>query len=150
MCPGGYVVPAASEENMSAVNGMSYYDRGGENANSALLVQIFPEDFGTDHPLGGMYMQRELEKKAFEMAGGGYKVPAQSVGDFLNKNSEPQFEHIKTTYKPDITLCDLDRLFPEYMTDAMREGIVAMGRKIKDFDSQMHCLPHRKAEAHHL
>ena len=135
MCPGGYVVPAASEENMSAVNGMSYYDRGGENANSALLVQIFPEDFGTDHPLGGMYMQRELEKKAFEMAGGGYKVPAQSVGDFLNKNSEPQFEHIKTTYKPDITLCDLDRLFPEYMTDAMREGIVAMGRKIKGFDS---------------
>ena len=58
MCPGGYVVPAASEENMSAVNGMSYYDRVGENANSALLVQIFPEDFGTDHPLGGMYMQK--------------------------------------------------------------------------------------------
>ena len=135
MCPGGYVVPAASEENMSAVNGMSYYDRGGKNSNSALLVQIFPEDFGTDHPLGGMYMQRELEKKAFEMAGGGYKVPAQSVGDFLNKNTEPQFEHIKTTYKPNITLCDLDKLFPEYMTEAMREAIPAMGRKIKGFDS---------------
>lgn len=84
------------------------------------------------------------------MAGGGYKVPAQSVEDFINKNSEPQFEHIKTTYKPDITLCDLDRLFPEYMTDAMREGIVAMGRKIKGFDSPDACLPHRKAEAHHL
>ena len=85
------------------------------------------------------------------MAGGGYKVPAQSVGDFLNKNSEPQFEHIKTTYKPDITLCDLDRLFPEYMADAMREGIVAMGRKIKGFDSPDALLTAPESrKAHHL
>ena len=64
MCPGGYVVAAASEEGRLAVNGMSEHARDGKNANSALLVQIFPEDFGSDHPLAGMLFQRELEEKA--------------------------------------------------------------------------------------
>lgn len=65
MCPGGYVVAAASEEGRLAVNGMSEHARDGQNANSALLVQVFPEDFGSEHPLAGMYFQRELEEKPF-------------------------------------------------------------------------------------
>ena len=60
MCPGGYVVAAASEEGRLAVNGMSEHARDGQNANSALLVQVFPEDFGSEHPLAGMYFQRCL------------------------------------------------------------------------------------------
>ncbi len=133
MCPGGYVVPAASEENMTAVNGMSYYARNGKNSNSALLVQINTDDFNTEHPLGGMYFQREIEKKAFNAAGGGYKAPAQRVGDFLGVEYDKTTD-VETTYKPSVVNCDLCEVLPGYVTDAMKEAILAMGRKIKGFD----------------
>ena len=71
MCPGGVVVPAASEPERVVTNGMSYYARDKKNANSALLVGVTPEDFGGSHPLQGMYWQRELEHKAY-LAGGKY------------------------------------------------------------------------------
>lgn len=134
MCPGGYVVPAASEEEMTAVNGMSYYSRSGENANSALLVQINTEDFKSEHPLGGVYFQREIEKKAYKLSGGGYKAPSQRVGDFLGIDNNIE-NNVKTTYKPGITYCNLTEIFPDYVTEAMKEAIPAMGRKIKGFDS---------------
>ena len=63
MCPGGYVVNASSEKHRLAVNGMSYHDRAGENANSAVIVTVTPDDFGSDHPLAGISFQRSLEKK---------------------------------------------------------------------------------------
>lgn len=63
MCPGGYVVNASSEEHRLAVNGMSYHDRAGENANSAVIVTVTPDDFGSDHPLAGISFQRSLEEK---------------------------------------------------------------------------------------
>ncbi len=132
MCPGGYVVPAASEEKMTAVNGMSYYKRDGKNANSAILVQVFPEDFKTEHPLSGMYIQRELEKKAFEMANGGYKAPAQTVGEFLGHKRPENF--VKTTYRPNVTMCDLNELFPDFISRALKEAIPQMGKKLKNFD----------------
>ena len=71
---------------MVCVNGMSNYNRGGENANSAVLVQIGPEDFGSGHPLAGMYLQREIEKKAFIAGGGRYNAPAQRLGEFLGNS----------------------------------------------------------------
>ncbi len=134
MCPGGYVVPAASEEEMTAVNGMSYYSRSGKNANSALLVQVNTEDFKSSHPLSGVYFQREIEKKAYILSGGGYKAPAQRVGDFLG-NCPSKENEVETTYKPGITYCNLDEIFPEYVLEAMKEAIPAMGKKIKGFDS---------------
>ncbi|MCJ7856361.1 hypothetical protein MUJ63_08610 [Lachnospiraceae bacterium NSJ-143] len=136
MCPGGYVVPAASEKGLLAVNGMSYYSRNGKSANSALLVQVNPEDFGTDHPLGGMYFQRELEKRAFDMAGGGYFAPAQFAGDFLSGNKSANINSILTTYRPGIKMCDLNELFPDFVSEAMREAIPAMGRRLKGFDNE--------------
>ena len=80
MCPGGYVVNASSEEGRTAVNGMSYSGRSGENANSAIIVSVTPEDFGSDHPLAGISFQRELEERAYQLGGG--KIPAQRYGDF--------------------------------------------------------------------
>ena len=134
MCPGGYVVPAASEEEMTAVNGMSYYSRNGKNSNSALLVQINTDDFNTNHPLGGLYFQRDIEKKAYKLSGGGYKAPAQRVGDFLGVDYSKD-NNVETTYKPGVTFCNLSEIFPHYVTEAMKEAIPAMGRKIKGFDT---------------
>lgn len=134
MCPGGYVVAAASEEGMIATNGMSYYDRAGENANSALLVQVWPDDFEGDDVLGGMYFQREIEKKAFKMGGGNYAAPVQKVGDFISGRISESVGKVKSTYKPKITFANLNELFPDYICDAMKEGIKNMGRKVIGFD----------------
>ena len=83
MCPGGYVVNASSEEGRLAVNGMSYSGRDGANANSAIIVAVTPEDFGSDHPLAGVAFQRRLEEKAFVLGGG--KVPVERYGSFKHK-----------------------------------------------------------------
>jgi Uncharacterized FAD-dependent dehydrogenases len=136
MCPGGFVVAASSEENMVAVNGMSYYSRDGENANSALLVQINEDDFGSKHPLAGMYFQRDLEKKAFELGGKNYNAPVQKVGDFLRGEKSTAIGEVKNTYAPDVKCSDLNQLFPEFMAEAMKEAIVAIGKRFKGFDDE--------------
>lgn len=133
MCPGGYVVAAASEEGRLAVNGMSEHARDGKNANSALLVQIFPEDFGSDHPLAGMLFQRELEERAFLAGGGSYTAPVQTVGSFLGKGKGEAAE-VTATYRPAVRESSLDEIFPAFMTEALREALPAMGRKLKGFD----------------
>lgn len=133
MCPGGYVVAAASEEGRLAVNGMSEHARDGKNANAALLVQVYPEDFGSAHPLAGMYFQRELEEKAFAAGGGNYTAPVQRVGSFLQTESAAQHE-VEGTYRPAVKECSMDDIFPAFMTEALREALPAMGRKLKGFD----------------
>ena len=99
MCPGGYVVAAASEEGGVVTNGMSYSGRSGENANSALLVTLKPADFPDKSPLGGMYWQREIERRAYACGGGNYHAPAQLVGDFLACPGERR-RKIRETYLP--------------------------------------------------
>ena len=133
MCPGGYVVPSASMEGGVVVNGMSEHARDGKNANSALLVQIFPEDFGSDHPLAGMLFQRELEERAFLAGGGSYTAPVQTVGSFLGKGKGEAAE-VTATYRPAVRESSLDEIFPAFMTEALREALPAMGRKLKGFD----------------
>ncbi len=133
MCPGGYVVAAASEEGRLAINGMSEHARDGENANSALLVQVFPEDFGSEHPLAGMYFQRELEEKAFATGGSDYTAPVQRVGGFLGTDDASETE-VEATYRPAVKESNMDEIFPSFMTEALREALPAMGRKLKGFD----------------
>lgn len=135
MCPGGYVVAAASEEGRLAVNGMSEYARDGKNANSALLVQVFPEDFGSDHPLAGMYFQRELEEKAFQAGGSNYTAPVQRVGSFLKRGTASAAE-VEATYRPAVKESDMDEIFPAFMTEALWEALPVMGRKLKGFDRE--------------
>lgn len=134
MCPGGYVVAAASEEGRLAINGMSEHARDGENANSALLVQVFPKDFGSDHPLEGMYFQRNLEERAFGLGGGDYTAPIQSVGGFLG--NEKGNQKVCPTYRPKTKESNLEEIFPAFMTEAMQEAIPEMGKRLKGFDRE--------------
>src|SRR5699024_3865411 len=83
MCPGGTVVAASSEEGHLVVNGMSEYARDKENANSAVVVSVSPEDFDSDHPLAGIEFQRDIERKAFELTDKTHKAPVQLLKDFL-------------------------------------------------------------------
>ena len=102
MCPGGYVVAAASEEGRVVTNGMSYADRDGENANAALLVTVNPDDFPYEGTLGGMYWQREIEEKAYRISGS-YRAPAQKVGDFLKGQPSAEAGAVQPTgssYQP--------------------------------------------------
>lgn len=133
MCPGGQVVAAASEENRVVTNGMSEFARDKENANAALLVGITPQDFGGSHPLQGMYFQQQLESKAFELGGGGYRAPAQLVGDFLRSKASKTLGSVRPSYAPGVTMTDLSLLFPQYVTKTMAKAIVDMNKKLQGF-----------------
>ena len=129
MCPGGYVVNASTEEGLLAVNGMSYHARDGKNANSAIIVTVKPEEYGNGHPLSGMYFQRDLERKAFQVGEGA--VPVQRFEDFcLNRTSEKIGEvvpQIKGTYK----LTNVRQIFAEEIASSIETAI-------KSFDKQIH------------
>lgn len=132
MCPGGRVVASASEQNGVVTNGMSAFARDGENANSALLVNVTPEDFGSDDVLAGMYLQREIEQKAFLAGGSNYSAPAQRVGDFLGKTGSGGVE---PTYEPSVKWTELDEVLPGFVVDAMREALPLLDRKLNGFAS---------------
>lgn len=132
MCPGGYVVAAASEEGGVVTNGMSYADRAGENANAALLVTLNPRDFPGDDPLAGMYWQREIEQKAYGLSDS-YRAPAQLVGDFLNGKPSTGVGAVKPTYRPGVAWCDLHQVLPEKLTSALKTAIVQLDRNLKGF-----------------
>ncbi len=133
MCPGGVVVAAASENNSIVTNGMSYHSRNGVNSNSALLVGVTPGDFKSEHPLSGIEFQRELERKAFEISGGAYKAPAQTVGDFINKQKTVSFGKVSPSYMPGVKGSNLWNIFPEYISQSMVDGINDMSQKLEIF-----------------
>ena len=132
MCPGGFVVAAASEEGGVVTNGMSYSDRAGENANAALLVSLDPKDFPGNDPLSGMHWQREIEQAAFKVAGG-YKAPAQTVGDFLAGKASETAGKVQPTYKPGVAWCDLHSFLPGVITNALAEAIPMLDGNLKGF-----------------
>ena len=131
MCPGGYVMAAASEDGGVVTNGMSYFARDGKNANSALLVNVTPEDFGSDDPLAGMYMQREIEQKAYKAANGTYKAPAQKVSDFLG--IEGGCDEVEQTYPQGVVWADISEVLPDFVAESMKEGILELDKKLKGF-----------------
>lgn len=133
MCPGGYVVASASEEGTVVTNGMSYFSRDGENANSAVLVTVNPDDIEGDDVLGGIYLQENIEKKAFIESGGDYSAPIQLVGDFINDRKSTEFGKVIPTYKPKTTFCEIKNILPPFITESMREALILMDKKIKGF-----------------
>ena len=133
MCPGGYVVAAASEENAVVTNGMSYADRDGQNANAALLVTLNPKDFPSADPLSGMYWQQEIEAKAFEAGGRNYHAPAQKVGDFLQGKPSTGPGSVQPTYRPGVTWCDLRDVLPAKITGALKEALPLLDGNLKGF-----------------
>ena len=134
MCPGGVVVPAASEADAVVTNGMSEWARDTEKANSALLVSVRPDDFPGEGPLAGIRFQRELEQKAFALGGGGYFAPAQRVEDFLLGRKTEKWGKVLPSYRPGVTPCDLRELFPSYVTESLKQALPILGKKLKGFD----------------
>ncbi len=159
MCPGGYVVNASSEEGGLAVNGMSYSGRDGRNANSAIVTTVSPEDYPSDHPLAGIDFQRDLERKAYELAKG--KIPVQRFGlfrrcvsedltqeEFLAREhmaldgngyvtdiAEPgEGEELLSTMKGAYAWADVSRILPKSCNQAICDGMEYFGRHIRGFD----------------
>lgn len=134
MCPGGLVVAAASEEGSVVTNGMSYSNRGGKNANSALLVTVNPSDFPYDGPLGGMYWQREIERAAFKQGGSNYRAVSQLVGDFLRGRPSAGAEKVFPTYKPGVAFGDIRRVLPASICDTIACAIPDLSRRLGAFN----------------
>ena len=133
MCPGGSVIASASEEGQVVTNGMSEHARDKENANSAVLVNVTPEDFGSEHPLAGIYFQEKYEKLAFECGGRNYKAPIQLVGDFLNNRVSTKLGSVNPSYKPGYKFVDLRQCLPEFVCETMKEGLILLDNKLKGF-----------------
>lgn len=129
MCPGGYVVNASSEEGKIAVNGMSYAARDGENANSAVLTEVLPEDL-PDDLLSGIELQREIEENAYKLTNGN-GVPVQTVGGYVyGKDCTPV---VTPTVKPGAVFTDLSKLFPDFINNSIKQGIVALDTRLSGF-----------------
>lgn len=133
MCPGGYVVASASEPGTIVTNGMSYFDRAGSNANSAVLVSVEPGDFGGS-PLSGTEFIQRLERRAFELGRSG-RAPAQMTRDFIagKKAGSLDFTRVEPTYSLGVEPADLGGLFPEYIAAPMRNGLRYFDRRINGF-----------------
>ncbi len=132
MCPGGYVVNASSEAGRLAVNGMSYHDRAGENANSALIVTVTPEDFPERGALGGVAFQRKLEKAAYQAAGG--KIPVQLYGDFCQNKISSQFGGVNPQMRGEWAFGDVRSIMPEPLNLALIEAMEGFGHMLHGFD----------------
>lgn len=134
MCPGGYVVNSSTEEGATVINGMSYSGRAGENSNSAIVVSITPEDYNgsVEKPLEGIYYQRRLEKKAFEVSKGA--VPVQLYKDLKEDRSSTELGEIKPEIKGKWTFANLRNIFPEYITDSILESMGYFGTRIEGYD----------------
>lgn len=133
MCPGGYVVNASSEHGEMCVNGMSYSGRDGENSNSAIVVNVTPEDYGSDHPLAGMKFQRRWEKAAYEAGQGA--VPVQLFGDYRRDIPTEKLGGVKPQIKGKYRLTSLKCCLPEYIKDAIIEGVVSFDKRMPGYSS---------------
>ncbi len=132
MCPGGTVVCASSEAEMTVVNGMSEYARDGENANAAILVGIEPEHIEENHPLAGIRLQREIERKAF-LLGEQYAAPAQTVGDFLSGVPSKKFGAVKPTCTTGAVPGDIRNVLPAAVTEDIALAIAAFDKKLRGY-----------------
>ncbi|MEM7600188.1 MAG: FAD-dependent protein [Verrucomicrobiota bacterium] len=135
MCPGGFVVPAATENDEVVVNGMSLSKRDSPFANSGLVVTVEPEDvesYREEHGvLAGIAFQKHLEQVAKQAGGGGQVAPGQRVLDFL---AERDSEHLPaTSYKPGLNPARLDEILPSYISERMREGLQLFGEKMRGY-----------------
>lgn len=133
MCPGGYVVNASSEPGEMCVNGMSYSGRDGENSNSAIVVNVTPEDYGSDHPLAGMEFQRRWEKATYEAGQGA--VPVQLFGDYRRDIPSEKLGGVTPQIKGEYRLTSLKCCLPEYIKDAIIEGVVSFDKRMPGYSS---------------
>lgn len=135
MCPGGYVVNASSEDGLLCTNGMSYSKRDGENSNSAVLVSVYPENFCSKSPLAGVELQRNIERKAFELGGKDFCAPVETVGSFL-KGQNNKIASVKPTFNPGYNLTKIENIFPDYINNGLRAGLGIFANKLSAFKAE--------------
>ena len=133
MCPGGYVIAAASETGGVVTNGMSFSGRAGTNGNSALLASVDPVRFPGKGPMAGMYWQKEIEQAAYRCGGGGYLAPAQLLGDFLRGAPSTGAGRVIPTYTPGVRWGSMDAFMPECVTASIRQALPLLTRKLQVF-----------------
>ena len=133
MCPGGWVVPAATEAGGVVTNGMSTFAQDNINSNSALLVNVTPEDFPSKDPLAGIEFQRIWEQKAFACGGGNFYAPVQLLGDFLEDKPSTSYKSVIPSYKPGRTPCSIKECLPEFVYESLKEAIPLLDRKLPSF-----------------
>jgi len=133
MCPGGWIVPAATEADGVVVNGMSLSRRDSPFANAGLVVTIAADDFGpaAAGPLAGVELQRKVEQAAFRAGGGRFRAPAQRLGDFLD--GRPSSEVAETSYRPGLAPGDLAQVLPGFVAQALRAGLRQIGARLPGF-----------------
>lgn len=132
MCPGGYVVNASTEKGQLAINGMSYQARDGENANTAMIVTVTPEDYPSGSPLAGIEFQRKLERSAYEAGCG--KIPVQIFEDYRKNQKSEKLGEVRPQMKGGYTLSNVRAILPKEIGDAIEEGICAAGKKLPGYD----------------
>ena len=133
MCPGGTVMASNSEGNSIVTNGMSNFARDGENANSAVLVNVNIDDYYKNTPLDGMYFQEQLEKNAYKLGGENYNAPVQRLEDFIKNQKSEKIGKVKPTYKPGYTLSNLNEILPDFISETLKEGIQELDKKMHGF-----------------
>lgn len=131
MCAGGIVIPSISEPNMFCSNGMSNSRHDTPFANSGLVVTLEPHEFGSDHPLAGMYVQRKYESLAFQLTGGSYHAPVQRAVDFVADRTPASTERLPSSYQRGTRAGNLAELLPPPVLKAVRAGLPIMDRQWK-------------------
>lgn len=131
MCPGGEVVASSADDGEIVTNGMSNYARDKENANSALLVNVIPDDYGSTHPLAGIYYQAKYERLAFEIGGANFNAPAESVGSFVY--GKKVNSNINFSYRPNLTFTKIEKCLPEIVSESLKEALPLFNKKIYGF-----------------
>jgi uncharacterized FAD-dependent dehydrogenase len=133
MCPGGWIVPAATEPGGVVVNGMSLSRRDSPFANAGLVVELQPADFGPDAagPLAGVALQRQIEQAAFRLGGGDFRAPGQRLRDFLAER--PSGDLPTSSYRPGVVPAPIETMFPAVVAQALRAGLAELYRRIPRF-----------------
>ena len=124
---------AASEAGRTVTNGMSVYARDGENINGALLVNVTPADFPSDHPLAGIALQRQLETAAYALTGG-FAAPCQRVADFLTGRPSAGPGTVRPSYRPGVLYTDLRRCLPDFIGETLALALPVLGRQLRGYD----------------
>ena len=135
MCPGGQVVLSCSESESIVTNGMSFFARDEQNSNSALLVNVLPSDFGSNHPLAGVEFQRKIERDAYRLTGS-YSAPCQRVDDFVSGKKSSDYGDVKPSILPKPTPGDLSKCLPGFVYKALQQALPQFAKSRDGFDKK--------------
>ena len=131
MCPGGFVIPAATDKEQIVVNGMSPSNRGGQWSNSGMVVELRAEDVDGDDALRVMRFQEELERNCWQQGNMKQTAPAQRMADFVNKRLS--YDLPKSSYAPGLISSPLHFWMPQSISHRLQEGFKAFGRQCHGF-----------------